>query len=77
MDKDSIEQVAEQELKRLEFRINELIEACARLKDENRLLRSQQDVFTEERANLIKNSDLARSKVEAMISRLKSMEQVS
>lgn len=67
--------LTEQELKKLESRLDELVQTIQRLKDENRSLRDQQDSLVSERANLIEKNELARAKVEAMITRLKSMEQ--
>ncbi len=58
----------------LEDRINELIELCAVLSKENRALRGQQQTWTTERAKLIEKNELAKSKVESMISRLKTLE---
>jgi len=65
----------ELDLKKLEFQVDELIRTCERLKLENRSLRGQQESLVAERANLIKKTEIARSRVEAMITRLKSMEQ--
>ena len=45
-----------------------------RLKEENRSLRNQQDSLVTERANLIEKNELARTRVEAMINRLKAIE---
>ncbi len=64
----------EQELKRLERRVNSLIQAFEDLKKENSLLKAQQDSYTAERASLIDKNEQARKRVEAMITRLKSME---
>lgn len=64
----------EQELKRLESRVNSLIRAYEDLKKENGLLKAQQDTYTAERASLIDKNEQARKRVEAMITRLKSME---
>lgn len=75
MEKDSVQQMAEQELKRLEFRMDELIKTVERLKEENRSLRLQQQSLTAERAQLVERNEMARNRVEAMISRLKAMEQ--
>jgi len=61
-------------LRSLETRIDELIRACQDLTDENRALRGQQSHLMAERAALIEKSELARSRVEAMIARLKAME---
>lgn len=75
MEKDSVQQMAEQELKRLEFRMDELIKTVERLKEENRSLRLQQQSLTAERAQLVERNEMARNRVEAMINRLKAMEQ--
>lgn len=64
----------EQELKRLEIRVNSLIQTCEELKKENSLLKAQQESYTAERASLIDKNEQARKRVEAMITRLKSME---
>jgi cell division protein ZapB len=66
--------ISEQELRALEVRVDELIRACAHLKEENKALRLRHDQLLSERAGLIEKSDLARSRVEAMISRLKTLE---
>ncbi len=69
-----MQDVAEQELRKLETRVNELIRTCERLKEENRLLREQQVTLAAERSHLVEGQEQARIKVESMISRLKAME---
>lgn len=64
----------ELDLRSLEARVDELIRTCDHLRDENRALRQQQSQLVSERADLIEKSELARSRVEAMIARLKAME---
>lgn len=64
----------EQELKRLEGRIDELVTICAQLKEENISLHQRQDALTAERATLLQKNEQVRARVEAMISRLKGME---
>jgi len=66
--------VTEQELRKLEVRLEELVRTITRLKEENRSLRNQQDSLVTERAGLIEKNELARNRVEAMINRLKAME---
>lgn len=63
-----------QELASLEAQLDELIRSMDELREENRALRAQQDHLIVERATLIDKSELARSRVEAMIARLKAME---
>ena len=67
----------EHELKRLEKRVDALVKVCDQLKDENRALRQRQDTLTTERASLLQKNEEVRARVEAMIGRLKSMEQGS
>ncbi|HEB58261.1 MAG TPA: TIGR02449 family protein [Gammaproteobacteria bacterium] len=64
----------ESDLKKLEQRVDELIEAVTRLKTENQSLREDKTSLETERNKLLKNTELARSRVEAMIERLRAME---
>ena len=61
----------------LEQRIDELIETCRVLATENRALRAQRQSLTVERAKLLERNELARSKVDSMIGRLKALEEAS
>ena len=72
---DNINTVFEHELKRLEQRVDALVKVCDQLQDENRSLKQRQDVLTAERANLLQKNEQVRARVEAMIGRLKAMEQ--
>lgn len=67
----------EGELKRLEQRVDALVRVCDQLQDENRSLKQRQDVLTAERATLLQKNEQVRARVEAMIGRLKAMEQGS
>lgn len=62
------------EFTKLETRMQDLISLCTRLHTENQSLKVQQGGLVEERARLIEKNDLARSKVEQMIQRLKLLE---
>ena len=62
------------ELKRLDKRIDELVGAVSRLKEENRALRQRQDALTTEKTTLLHRNEQVRTRVEAMIGRLKAME---
>ncbi len=64
----------ETDLKDLEQRVDELIDTVGSLKNENTNLRQQKDKLVSERSQLIEKTELARSRVEAMISRLRSLE---
>ena len=68
------EDQAESDLRKLEQRVDELIGTCTHLGDENRSLKAQQEKLVAERAALIEKTELARSRVEAMITRLKALE---
>lgn len=59
---------------KLENRIDELITICDQLKNENTVLRERQDLLVEERNRLIEKADMARSRVESILTRLRSME---
>ncbi|MFP4131552.1 TIGR02449 family protein [Thiohalospira sp.] len=63
------------DLKQLESRVESLLRTVERLQEENRSLREHQQSLMTERAQLIEKTELARSRVEGMITRLKSMEQ--
>jgi cell division protein ZapB len=67
--------MADFDLETLERQINELIRNCDRLREENASLRASREHLVSERADLIEKTELARSKVEAMVERLKSMEE--
>ena len=67
----------EHELKRLEQRVDALVQVCDQLQNENRSLKQRQDVLTAERASLLQKNEQVRARVEAMIGRLKAMEQGS
>lgn len=59
----------------LESRVEALLGLCQRLQEENRILRDSQENLNVERAALLEKNETARSRIEAMISRLKAMEQ--
>ncbi|MEQ1527706.1 MAG: TIGR02449 family protein [Methylococcaceae bacterium] len=63
-----------QELQDLEDRLDQLIAQYAAVQDENNSLKTKQDALVREKAKLLEKTTLARSRVEAMISRLKAME---
>ena len=66
-----------QQLKILEHRADELIRLCARMDQEIRSLKATERMLREERSQLVRKNEDARSKVEAMIMRLRSLEQDS
>ena len=65
----------EQQLRQLEARVDELLRISAHLRQENRLLRERETPLLDDRAQLVKKNDLAKARVEAIITRLQSLEQ--
>jgi cell division protein ZapB len=59
----------------LERQVDELIQLCRRLQEENSSLRTRQEALMTERGELIEKNEQARSRVEAMLSRLRAMEE--
>ena len=64
----------QQEVNALARQIDRLLDTVRRLSEENRSLRHSQEQLTSERAGLVARNEQARSRVEAMIQRLKSLE---
>ena len=62
------------QVQQMSARLDKLLELVRRLADENRSLRQGQEQLVNERAQLLNKNELARSRVEAMIHRLKSLE---
>jgi cell division protein ZapB len=65
---------AQQELAILNQQLDRLLDLVRRLQEENRSLRHSQEQLANERAGLMARNDQARSRVEAMIQRLKALE---
>ncbi|MBK1643478.1 TIGR02449 family protein [Thiocapsa imhoffii] len=63
------------DLAQLEQQVDDLIRINERLREENRSLRTRQDILVAERGELIEKTEQARSRVEAMLSRLRAMEE--
>lgn len=54
--------------------VDELVRLCKELQEENHQLRAQLSVVLSERAELLDRNDVARERVESIISRLKDLE---
>ncbi len=63
-----------EDIKALEQRIDQLIAACQRLRQENQLLRSEHENLSQKHTRLVEKTQVARTRIEAMIGRLKSLE---
>jgi len=72
---DSLEQT-DKDLQRLENQLRTLLGKIQKLREENHSLHVRQETLVTERASLVAKNDEARTKVEAMINRLKGLEQV-
>jgi len=62
------------DLKKLEKRIDDLIDACQRLKNENTSLKSEHGSLSQEHSRLVEKTRIARERIETMIDRLKALE---
>ncbi len=62
------------ELAALETKLDALIAQFNLTKSENKSLKVKQDALVKEKAKLLEKTTLAKSRVEAMIARLKAME---
>jgi cell division protein ZapB len=63
-----------EEMDVLERRVSDLISLTEQLSRENKALRTQQENWSVERAKLIEKNELAKSRVESMIGRLRALE---
>lgn len=63
-----------EQLRQVTDKVDRLSDIVRRLLDENRSLRTSQEQLIGERAALLTKNEQARSRVEAMIQRLKSLE---
>jgi len=63
-----------EDIKALEYRIDQLIGTCQRLRQETQLLRSENDNLNQKHSRLVEKTQVARSRIEVMIGRLKSLE---
>ena len=73
----SITAMADNPLTALEAKIDELIGLCQQLNRENSALKTENAGFQRERRDLLEQNAQARSRVEAVLERLRSMEQTS
>jgi cell division protein ZapB len=64
----------EQEYRRLEMRVAELVSTLAQIKEENHSLRQRNELLVNERGGLLQKNEQVRTRVEGMIGRLKSLE---
>ncbi len=65
--------ITESDLNDLEQKVDVLIEKCSHLQNENKTLKVKQEELVRDRAQLIEKTAIAKNRVDAMITRLKSM----
>lgn len=63
------------DIQTLEEKIDELIFLCDELERKHTVMQTDRDTWLQERNRLLEKNELAKTKVEAMIMRLKSLEQ--
>ncbi len=66
--------MATNDLEALEEKVDELIALSEVLVEENQVLKAKQQSWTTERAKLVQKNELAKTRVESMIARLKALD---
>lgn len=59
----------------LEGKVDELIQLCNDMKNENQVLRDDKHTWENERKSLVEKNQLARTRLEKVLQRLKTLEQ--
>lgn len=67
--------MSNEKLRQLEDKVEALVRASRRVRERYQASLTREAALREERADLLKKNDLARAKVEAIIHRLKELEQ--
>ncbi len=62
------------DLQQLEKQVDDLLRLSRRMREENRLLKSQQSAWLAERAKLIEKTETARIRIDKMVDRLKQLD---
>ena len=66
--------MANNDLEALEEKVDELIALSEVLVQENQVLKAKQQSWTTERAKLVERNELAKTRVESMITRLRALD---
>lgn len=66
-----------EDLRTLEDRIDDLIGVCRRLREENEGLRVSRESLLQERTKLAEKNKLAKSRLESIVDRLKTLEKAT
>lgn len=64
----------DKDINQLEQRVDDLIVACRRLKEENDSLRTSRDALLEEKSKLAEKNRMARTRLESIVGRLRTFE---
>ena len=67
--------MANNDLEALEEKVDELIALSEVLVEENQVLKAKQQSWTTERAKLVERNELAKTRVESMITRLRALDE--
>lgn len=65
------------DIKLLERTTDQMIEMLAKIKAENKALKNKLEELTNEKSQLMQKNDQAKTRLESMISRLKTLEQTA
>ncbi len=63
-----------EDLQQLEQQVDDLLRVSRRMREENMLLKPQQSAWLSERVKLVEKTELARSRIDKMVSRLKELD---
>lgn len=77
MENETPKEKTERHFATLGQRLDELIRVCEQLALENQSLRAQQEALMAERDELIEQYEQARNRIEAIVARLRGLEQAS
>ena len=72
--KPALRAMSDQLLKNVETKLDELILLCQRLEKENSTLKAKEEGWKQEKARLVEKNNIARTRIEAMITHLKNIE---
>jgi len=66
--------MSERLIAEVEAKLDQLVRRCQQLEADNRMLRQQEQEWINERTRLMEKNELARTRIESLITRLKHFE---
>lgn len=66
--------MSERLIAEVEAKLEQLVQRCQQLDADNRRLRQQEQEWASERSRLVETNELARTRIESLITRLKQFE---